>query len=130
QARRAMLAFIARATTFMDAADEAKARAAGLAGEAAGIEAQAEQMAAGLAGNEFDAATIAEVNALYERASALRAAAAKLEAAAGEVGEASDALSAGSTTAVTNLTTRHGNLNEAHQSAPVPAATREGYGGE
>lgn len=130
QARRAITGFVARATTFLDLADRAEAEADRASGEAAGLEAQAEQMAAGLAGNEFDDATIAEVNAMHERASALRAAAAKLKAAAVEVRGCSDSLSGVSATALTNIAARHSNLDEAHKSAPVRAARREGYGGD
>ncbi len=130
QARRAITGFVARATTFLDLADRAEAEADRACGEAAGLEAQAEQMAAGLSGNEFDSATIAEVNAMHERASALRAAAAKLKAAALEVRSAADSLSSASITAASGITARHSNLDEAHKSAPVRAARREGYEGD
>lgn len=130
QARRAMTAFVARATTYLDVSDRAEADADQASGEAAALEVQAEQMAAGLAGNEFDATTIGEVQAMHERASVLRAAAEKLKAAAIELRVASDSLSGVSVTALSGITARHANLDEAHQSAPVPAARREGYGGE
>lgn len=129
-ARRAMQSFVARATTFLDVADAAEAEAAGVEGQAAALEAQAEQMAAGLGGNEFDAATLGEVHGMLEQASMLRAAAARLRAAAGEVRGAADALSGASATALSGMTARHSTLDEAHRSAPVRAARREGYAGE
>lgn len=130
QARRAITGFVARATTFLDLADRAEAEADRASDEAAGLEAQAEQMANGLSGNEFDSATIAEVDAMHERASALQAAAAKLKADAIEVRICSDALSGASATALSGITIRHANLDEAHKSAPVRAARREGYEGD
>lgn len=130
QARRAITGFVARATTFLDLADRAEAEADRAEREATGLETQAEQMATGLSGNEFDPATVAEVDTMHEQATALREAAAALKAAAVRVRDCSDSLSGASATALTNITTRHATLDEAHKSAPVRAARREGYEGD
>lgn len=130
QARRQITAFIAAATTFLDTADQARADAATARAEAAALQAAAEQMAAGLAGNEFDAATLGEIAAMQEQAAGLLAAAERLEAAAADVGQASDGLNAASASALTGLNARHAGLDEAHKSAPVRAAKREGYEGD